>query len=101
MLLLAVTQSKDTLPPGLFQHSGQTKLNDTNMHFLEGDDKMGEKTHGQKELCTLLTYMYAAVTAVPVDAAAVRACGKELKSNVRGCWLRLSLCLLLFRLWYL
>lgn len=40
----------------------------------------------------------AAATVLVDAAAAVRACGKELKSNVRGCWLRLSLCLLLFSL---
>lgn len=42
----------------------------------------------------------AAVTGatVAVDVAADRACGEEINSNVRGCWLRLSLCLLLFSL---
>lgn len=53
---------------------------------------------------SILLLIYAAAAAVVsaatviVDAAAVRVCGRELKSNVRGCWLRLSLCLLLFSL---
>lgn len=58
--------------------------------------------------CEPLIVSYAAAAAaavvaatVTVDAAAVRGCGKELKPNLRGCWLRLSLCLLLFSLWYL
>lgn len=52
----------------------------------------------------MLSLIYAASAAavsaaiVIVDAAAVRVCGRELKSDVRGCWLRLSLCLLLFSL---
>lgn len=45
-----------------------------------------------------LSYAAGAAATVVVDVAAVRACGEEMKSNVRGCWLRLSLCLLLFSL---
>lgn len=48
----------------------------------------------------LLSYASAAVTnaTLTVGAADVWVCGRELKSNLRGYWLRLSLCLLLFSL---